>query len=60
MHRPEDIYLDILHLYDTRCVQKANALTLLIQKADAVACIVRTMFALTLVVRKSNAQPTYL
>jgi len=41
-----------------RCVQKANALTLLVQKADAVACIVRTLFALTLVVRKANAQPT--
>ena len=39
----------------TLCVQKANALTLLIQKADAVARVVRTTFALTLCVQKGNS-----
>jgi len=50
------------------CVQKANALTLLVQKADTLACIIRTQFvrgrvafgtacALTCIVRTGNALP---
>jgi len=39
----------------TFCVQKGNALTVLIWKADAVARIVRTRFALTLCARKTFA-----
>jgi len=55
MHRPEDICLDILRLYDRRCVQKANTLTLLVQKADTMALVVRTTFALTTYIGKRRA-----
>ena len=51
----DNICLDTLRLEDTRCVQKANALTLLVRKADSVARVVRTTFALTLCVQKGNA-----
>jgi len=50
--RPDDIYLDTLHLKDMRYIQKANALTLLIWKADAMVCIFRKTFALTTYVGK--------
>jgi len=53
--RPDDIYLDTLHLNDMRYIQKANALTLLIWKADAIACIVWKTFALTTYVGKTCA-----
>jgi len=55
MYHPEDICLDILRLYDTHYVQKANALTLLVQQADAVALVVRTTFALTTYIGKTRA-----
>ena len=37
------------------CVQKANALTLLVWKADAVACVVQKVYVMACVVRMTFA-----
>jgi len=55
MCRPEDICLDILRLETHTCIEKANALTLLVQKADAMARIVQSTFAMTFCIWKMCA-----
>jgi len=53
--RPNDICLNTLPLKDMRYIQKANALTLLVQEADAVALVIQTTIALTTYVNKIHA-----
>jgi len=53
----DDICLETWSPEDTRCVQNANALTLLVWKADAVSCVVRKIFALTFCVWRHALYP---
>jgi len=52
---PDDICLDTLRPEETRCIQKVNALTLLIWKVDTMARIVRKTFGLTFCICKTYA-----
>jgi len=56
--RLEENCLDALHPYDTCCISKENAVTLLVHEADAVARVVWTINALTLCIQKEYCPDT--